>query len=82
MMNEVGRRKWVWLDLPPRMKARRLSSGKVLYYYQAGGKQIPLVSLPRRQVGNDSVPSRSRTGHSGREQRHKACSTFLLCESY
>src|SRR3954468_15207764 len=40
----VGRRKWVWHDLPPRMKARRLASGKVLYYYQAGGKQIALGS--------------------------------------
>jgi hypothetical protein len=34
----------VWHDLPPRMKARRLASGKVLYYYQAGGKQIALGS--------------------------------------
>lgn len=41
-MMEMGRRKWVWTDLPPRMKARKLASGKVLYYYQAGGKQIPL----------------------------------------
>lgn len=39
---EVGRRKSVWLDLPPRMTARRLASGKVLYYYQARGKKIPL----------------------------------------
>jgi hypothetical protein len=40
----VGRKKWVWHDLPPRMKARRLASGKVLYYYQAAGKQTPLGS--------------------------------------
>lgn len=38
----VGRKKWAWPDLPPRMTARRLASGKVLYYYQAGGKKIPL----------------------------------------
>jgi integrase len=42
MMPAVGRRKWVWHDLPPRMKARKLASGRVLYYYQAAGKQIPL----------------------------------------
>lgn len=30
--------------MPPRMKPRVLASGKVLYYYQAGGKQIPLGS--------------------------------------
>lgn len=41
-MTVVGRKKWVWNDLPPRMKARRLASGKVLYYYQAAGKQKPL----------------------------------------
>jgi integrase len=40
----VGRRKWVWKDEPPRFKPRRLASGKVLYYYQAAGKQIPLGS--------------------------------------
>jgi integrase len=40
----MGRKKWVWHDLPPRMKARRLASGKVLYYYQAAGKQTPLGS--------------------------------------
>lgn len=38
----MGRRKWVWKDEPPRFKPRRLASGKVLYYYQTGGKQIPL----------------------------------------
>jgi len=41
---DVGRRKWVWKDMPPRMKPRRLASGKVLYYYQAAGKQTPLGS--------------------------------------
>lgn len=30
--------------MPPRLKPRRLKSGKVLYYYQAAGKQIPLGS--------------------------------------
>lgn len=43
-MIDVGRRKWAWPDLPPRMKGRRLASGKCLYYYQAAGKQIPLGS--------------------------------------
>lgn len=38
----MGRPKSAWHDLPPRMAARRLASGKVLYYYQAGGKKIPL----------------------------------------
>jgi integrase len=41
-MIDVGRKKWSWPDLPPRMTARRLASGKVLYYYQAAGKKIPL----------------------------------------
>jgi integrase len=43
-MRPMGRPKSVWHDLPPRMKGRRLASGKVRYYYQAGGKQIPLGS--------------------------------------
>ena len=43
-MTDVGRRKTTWLDLPPRMAARRLASGKVLYYYQAAGKKTPLGS--------------------------------------
>lgn len=34
----------MWHDMPPRLKPRRLASGKVLYYYQAAGKQIPLGS--------------------------------------
>lgn len=41
---EVGRRKTVWTDLPPRMKGRLLASGKILYYYRAGSKEIPLGS--------------------------------------
>jgi integrase len=40
----MGRPKSTWHDLPPRMKGRRLASGKVLYYYQAAGKQIALGS--------------------------------------
>lgn len=43
-MNSMGRPKTAWLDLPPRMTARKLASGKVLYYYQAQGKKIPLGS--------------------------------------
>src|SRR4051812_49079916 len=42
MIVGMGRPKTVWLDLPPRMSARPLKSGKVLYYYQAAGKKIPL----------------------------------------
>lgn len=38
----MGRPKSAWLDLPPRMSARRLASGKVLFYYQQAGKKIPL----------------------------------------
>lgn len=38
----MGRRKSVWLDLPPRMTARRLRGGTVLFYYQAAGKKTPL----------------------------------------
>lgn len=44
MNSGMGRPKSVWHDLPPRMSARRLASGKVLYYYQAAGKKIPLGS--------------------------------------
>lgn len=40
----MGRRKTVWLDLPPRMTARTMPSGKILYYYQAAGGKIPLGS--------------------------------------
>lgn len=43
-MKDMGRPKTAWLDLPPRMTARKLASGKVLYYYQARGKKIPLGS--------------------------------------
>jgi integrase len=38
----MGRKKSAWLDLPPRMAARVLPSGKILYYYQAAGKKVPL----------------------------------------
>lgn len=38
----MGRAKTVWTDLPPRMTARRMPSGKILYYYQAARKKIPL----------------------------------------
>lgn len=41
-MTEMGRPKTAWLDLPPRMTARKLASGRVLYYYQARGKKFPL----------------------------------------
>lgn len=44
MIASMGRPKSVWHDLPPRMSARRLASGKVLYYYQVSGKKIPLGS--------------------------------------
>lgn len=43
-MIDMGRPKSAWLDLPPRMTARKLASGKVLYYYQARGRKIPLGS--------------------------------------
>lgn len=43
-MTEMGRPKTAWPDLPPRMAARKLASGKVLYYYQARGRKIPLGS--------------------------------------
>ena len=42
MSAEMGRPKTAWPDLPPRMSARKLASGKVLYYYQAQGKKRPL----------------------------------------
>lgn len=42
MTAEMGRPKTAWLDLPPRMTARKLASGKCLYYYQARGKKVPL----------------------------------------
>lgn len=38
----MGRPKTVWRDLPPKMGGRLLASGRVLYYYQAGGKKVPL----------------------------------------
>lgn len=41
-MIEMGRRKTVYLDLPPRMTARTLKSGKLRYYY--GPKKLPLGS--------------------------------------
>lgn len=50
-MTEVGRRKTVWVDTPPRMKPRRLKSGKILYYYRAGKKEIPLGS--NRTIANE-----------------------------
>lgn len=46
----MGRRKSRFLDLPPRMTARELSSG-LAYYYQAGGKKIPLgTDLPAAKL--------------------------------
>jgi integrase len=42
MTAEMGRPKTAWMDLPPRMAARKLASGRVLYYYQARSKKIPL----------------------------------------
>lgn len=38
----MSRPKTVYPDLPPRMIARKLKSGRVLYYYQADKKKIPL----------------------------------------
>ena len=43
-MRDMGRPKTAWQDLPPRMTARKLASGKILYYYQARGKKKPLGS--------------------------------------
>lgn len=40
---EMGRPKTVFLDLPPRMGARKLKHS-VRYYYTGGGKKIPLGS--------------------------------------
>lgn len=42
MINDMGRPKTVFLDLPPRMTARKLRKGTVLYYYSGGGKKLPL----------------------------------------
>lgn len=46
----MGRKPTVNLNLPPRVRARRKSSGKTYYYYDAGGK-------PRREIplGSDLV---------------------------
>jgi integrase len=66
MMPAVGRKKWVWHDLPPRMKARKLVSGRVLYYYQAAGKQIPLG--PNRLKANDEW-ARLEAGGTVQEKR-------------
>src|SRR5689334_19699256 len=41
-MSLMGRRKTVWLDAPPRMTRRSRKKGGFNYYYQAGGKKIPL----------------------------------------
>src|SRR5690348_11990409 len=43
-MTSMGRRKSVWLDAPPRMTRRPRKKGGFNYYYQAGGKKIPLGS--------------------------------------
>jgi hypothetical protein len=34
----MGRKPTVYLNLPPRMRARRMKSEKVWYYYDTGGK--------------------------------------------
>lgn len=60
-------------QLPPKMTARTLKSGKVLYYYQSGGKKIPLGSdliaakkewlkldTPERENGFRTVAERYR----------------------
>jgi integrase len=45
MTPEMGRPKTVYLDLPPRMGARTLKSGRIRYYYTGfPGKKIPLGS--------------------------------------
>ena len=41
---DMGRPKTVFLDLPPRMTARKSKSGSVRYYYNKGGKKISLGS--------------------------------------
>lgn len=46
-MPAMGRKPTVNTNLPPRMRARRQKSGRVFYYYDAGGKprrEIPLGS--------------------------------------
>jgi len=42
MIAGMGRPKSVWLDAPPRMTRRARKKGGFNYYYQAGGKKIPL----------------------------------------
>ncbi|MGH8626005.1 MAG: integrase, partial [Gammaproteobacteria bacterium] len=39
----MGRRPYKYLNLPPRMRARKQRSGKVYYYYDSGEK-------PRREI--------------------------------
>lgn len=41
-MTFMGRPKSIWLDAPPRMTRRARKKGGFRYYYQAGGKKIPL----------------------------------------
>lgn len=41
-MTSMGRPKSRFKDLPPRMTARVNKAGAVRYYYQAGGKKLPL----------------------------------------
>lgn len=43
-MIEMGRPKTVYLDLPPRMTARTMKSGRVRYYYTGFGGKKPLGS--------------------------------------
>lgn len=46
-MPSMGRKPTVNINLPPRMRARQQKSGRVFYYYDAGGKprrEIPLGS--------------------------------------
>ena len=43
-MLDMGRPKTVFLDLPPRMTARKSKSGSVRYYYNKGGKKLALGS--------------------------------------
>ena len=42
--SNMGREKKVWRNDPPRFQPRVMPSGKILYYYQAAGKKIPLGS--------------------------------------
>jgi integrase len=42
MIPGMGRPKSVWLDMPPRLQPRARRKGGFNYYYQAGGKKIPL----------------------------------------